>query len=699
MVRVLNSLNVRQLACKSLGLMFILSLLACNAEPEVELQVSEPEVDEVEIAAVEPTATLLPPVMTIISPPTNTPTITPTPSITPTPTETPLPTNTPTITPEPPDFKWLDIINGYREGAGLDPVGYSFELSDNALAHSEYMGRNDAPAARSQVVGAPYFSGSGSLAAEKSIIFAIDSSDGTDLWALDYWMSAPFQALTLIDPDLKTIGYGRFRDDFGSVRVSYVMDTLTGMDDGSTPADAYPIFYPPDGGQSYIAAQGFTDFPEPTASCPGYVKPIGPPLILQIGNGSEVPDVQSYRVTVNGVEVPACAFDETNFVGANAAEQQAGRITLDARDAIVIIPERPLLPGNVVEANVVANGESYTWSHTIIEQPFIPMDAIPRSAPDWTVGDSVTTLGYVDISGFDYGGQTHDFENPEYFTRSGMKWVKFQLKWRSDSVPSEINEKLGRAKAAGFKVLVSVTGDPYPTSIDFAAFEQFMGGMAALDPAPDAIEVWNEMNIDFEWPAGSIDPAQYVNRMLIPSYNAIKAANPDIMVISGAPAPTGFDNGTNAWANSRYLNGMVEAGAVDYLDCIGIHFNEGATPPTVESGHPAGEYFGWYFIPSMQNTFFAFGGQKPLCFTELGFLSGNGYGGLPQRFWWAEGTDTNEQALWLYEALGVAYSSGYVDLAIIFNVDIFHFEEDPQGGFAIVRPGGGCPFCDSVGGN
>ncbi|MEM8862116.1 MAG: hypothetical protein AAGD96_27665, partial [Chloroflexota bacterium] len=69
------------------------------------------------------------------------------------------------------------------------------------------------------------------------------------------------------------------------------------------------------------------------------------------------------------------------------------------------------------------------------------------------------------------------------------------------------------------------------------------------------------------------------------------------------------------------------------------------------------------------------------------------------RFWWAEGTDTNEQALWLYEALGVAYSSGYVDLAIIFNVDIFHFEEDPQGGFAIVRPGGGCPFCDSVGGN
>ena len=97
-----------------------------------------------------------------------------------------------------------------------------------------------------------------------------------------------------------------------------------------------------------------------------------------------------------------------------------------------------------------------------------------------------------------------------------MTWVKFQLKWRPDSVPSEINEKLGRAKAAGFKVLVSVTGDPYPSSIDYAAFVRFMDGLAKLSPAPDAIEVWNEMNIDFEWPPGEINPATYTEQMLAP---------------------------------------------------------------------------------------------------------------------------------------------------------------------------------------
>ena len=190
------------------------------------------------------------------------------------------------------------------------------------------MGRNDAPNARSQNVGAPYFSGIGSQAAANSIIFAIDSPDGTDLWALDYWLSAPFQALTLLDPDLKTIGYGRFRDDFGGVQVAFVMDSISGMDDGSTPADQYPITYPADGGTSYFAAQGFNEFPEPTASCPGYEKPTGPPLIIQLGNGEKTPQVTGTSVKINGFDVEHCTFDETNFIGRDAAEQDAGRITL-----------------------------------------------------------------------------------------------------------------------------------------------------------------------------------------------------------------------------------------------------------------------------------------------------------------------------------------------------------------------------------
>ena len=56
--------------------------------------------------------------------------------------------------------------------------------------------------------------------------------------------------------------------------------------------------------------------------------------------------------------------------------------------------------------------------------------------------------------------------------------------------------------------------------------------------------------------------------MLAPAYNAIKAVNSNIIVISGAPAPTGFDNTTNAWADNRYIAGMRAAGAANYVDQV-----------------------------------------------------------------------------------------------------------------------------------
>jgi len=67
-------------------------------------------------------------------------------------------------------------------------------------------------------------------------------------------------------------------------------------------------------------------------------------------------------------------------------------------------------------------------------------------------------------------------------------------------------------------------------------YARFVGEVAAL--GPDAIEVWNEMNIDREWPTGQIDPASYT-RLLALAYNAIKGANSGVAVISGALAPTG----------------------------------------------------------------------------------------------------------------------------------------------------------------
>lgn len=302
---------------------------------------------------------------------------------------------------------------------------------------------------------------------------------------------------------------------------------------------------------------------------------------------------------------------------------------------------------------------------------------------------------------FALGGQSLNMGNRARFEEAGMSWIKVQYKWAPGHSPTAVETIINNAHEHGFKILLSVSGaQAYPpaNSIDFDAYVQFVGQLAALNP--DAIEIWNEQNIDYEWPAGQISPVSYVNNMLAPAYQAIKAANPNIIVISGAPAPTGFDNETNAWADSRYLQGMVAAGAANYLDCVGIHYNAGATSPHAISGHPAdngSRHYSWYFGPMLNLYDNAFARSRPLCFTELGYLSAEDFTFLPLNFSWASQTTVAQHAQWLGEAVALAQQTGRVQLLIVFNVDFSTYtDHDPQAGYAIIRPDGRCPACTTL---
>lgn len=295
---------------------------------------------------------------------------------------------------------------------------------------------------------------------------------------------------------------------------------------------------------------------------------------------------------------------------------------------------------------------------------------------------------------FALGGQTHSLGNPALMREAGMTWVKFQHKWGPGDNPDGVAGRIQQAHANGFKVLLSIPGHPYPSSIDFAAYVDFLGGVAAY--GPDAIEIWNEQNIDFEWPAGQINAATYVNQMLAPAYNRIKSVNRNVMVISGAPAPTGFFGGgcsANGCDDSAYLAGMAAAGAASYMDCVGIHYNEGIISPNQQSGDPRGSHYTRYYWGMLNTYWNAFGGSRPLCFTELGYLSGQDFGGVPARFAWAGNTTVAQHAQWLAEAASVSANSGRVRLLIIFNVDFTLYGDDPQAGYAMIRRDGSCPSC------
>ena len=322
------------------------------------------------------------------------------------------------------------------------------------------------------------------------------------------------------------------------------------------------------------------------------------------------------------------------------------------------------------------------------------------------VGQRLTIPGAGSVSppsssGFELAGQTLNLAYPDKMKYAGMEWAKFQVWWSPGMAGSAVTGQVQHAHNNGLKVLLSVVGkEKYPSSIDFAAYVEFLRQVAAV--GPDAIEVWNEPNVDREWPAGRIDPAAYVQQMLAPAYSAIKAANPNTLVVSGAPAPTGYFGGRCTGAgcdDAPYISGMAAAGAARYMDCIGIHYNEGVLSPSRTSGDPRGysTHYTRYFW-GMVNTYYdRFGGQRQLCFTELGYLSPEGHGALPGGFAWAAGTSVAEQAAWLAEAASLSASSGKVRLMVVYNVDYTLWRaDDPQAGYAMMRPDGSCPACETL---
>lgn len=117
----------------------------------------------------------------------------------------------------------------------------------------------------------------------------------------------------------------------------------------------------------------------------------------------------------------------------------------------------------------------------------------------------------------------------------------------------------------------------------FDAFARYAGAFA--DRYRDAIEaviIWNEPNLSFEWGYRPVDPAAYT-RLLRASYRSIKAANPDAFILAGALAPTLEPAGSAAGMNEiDYLSAMYQAGASDYFDGLAIHSYGFREPPEAD---------------------------------------------------------------------------------------------------------------------
>jgi hypothetical protein len=169
------------------------------------------------------------------------------------------------------------------------------------------------------------------------------------------------------------------------------------------------------------------------------------------------------------------------------------------------------------------------------------------------------------------------------------------------------------ASQAGLKILARVDHQPAWARVtavdngppdDIYDYADFVSVLARRyrDGSPkgtiNAIEVWNEPNLAREWGGKAINQdqaGQYVN-MLRTAYEAAKAADGQITVISAGLTPTGTDNDT-ARPDDVYLQWLYDGGFAQYFDVLGAHGAGYKAPPDMSpdavaadqsfGGHPS----------------------------------------------------------------------------------------------------------------
>ena len=310
---------------------------------------------------------------------------------------------------------------------------------------------------------------------------------------------------------------------------------------------------------------------------------------------------------------------------------------------------------------------------------------------------------------FGYGTQSHAVVGDPAFAMDairnqlGLDWVKVQVEWPLvepdpgvyqwffyDGVVAEANRQ-------GLNLMFSVVGAPAWTRSagtengppdDFNLYANFLREL--LNHYPNqvhAIEVWNEQNIDREWAtAQGLSPVVYVD-FLQRAYEAVKAVNPDIIVISGALAPSGVHDLVTSYDDFIYLDEALAAGMLNYADCVGVHHNgynigpdvawdqAGSSPKAATAtfrGPFDNPHHSWSFkttVETYAQKVQALDPNKKLCVTEFGWGSSEGYDSYPEGFGFVNDNSLEEQSQYIVQAYQQMQASGTVWLAFQFNFD------------------------------
>ena len=306
----------------------------------------------------------------------------------------------------------------------------------------------------------------------------------------------------------------------------------------------------------------------------------------------------------------------------------------------------------------------------------------------------------------------------------GMGWVKVQGSWKlyqpapGEYMADRLDELEGLVDAAAandIKVLLSVSKAPEWSRstteldgppIDYDQYRKFMAYLAnRYQGRVAAYELWNEPNLQREWNGSTLNAADLV-RLIAAGAEGVRTTDPEALLISGAPATTGINDGITAVDDRVFMRGMLEAGIANSVDAIGVHPYGWANPPdsTVNNPDPSvpshNNHPSFFFTDTLSDytaLLSEFGVDKPLSVTEFGWGSFEGIiddegdpASPPAGAEFMAYVSEWEQAQYISRAFELGQQSDNMGPLILWNLNFGPLlgNEYSESGYSLLRPDG-----------
>jgi hypothetical protein len=258
----------------------------------------------------------------------------------------------------------------------------------------------------------------------------------------------------------------------------------------------------------------------------------------------------------------------------------------------------------------------------VVDSPFTSLTYGIQAFLWWDTGQAGLHMDWIQQMVFSHVKQTFAWEDIEPqpgawdFERSDV--LISELERRSLKVVARLTDTPSWAYG-NREPTAGVVDTPADRLEDWANYcrvvaEHYRGRIAAY-------QIWNEPNLSREWGGQVPDPAGYVALLRVCS-EAIRAADPDAILISAGLAPTG-DYTNEAWPDDLYFQQMYDHGFQQYVDVVGVHA-PGYTAPEVDPADAPGgnRFFSFRRVEDMRRIMVANGdAAHQMAILEMGWTT------------------------------------------------------------------------------